>query len=104
MGRLPTTECTYLPTYWRARLIRLVREYVDRKHLSLQYVRGLSGNQGNQDVDRRAKIAINLCNLPLKWEMSLIVVNCSRTVTQSGLDMRHVHIDTKEYGPDVGNS
>ena len=45
-----------------------------------------------------------LCNFPLKWEMSLIMVNYSRTLTKSGLDMRRLRMNTKEYGRDVGSS
>ena len=49
-----------------ARLITLVREDVHRKHLSLQYVRGHTGTPGNEEVDRRAKAAVNLPDAPVQ--------------------------------------
>ena len=50
-----------------ARLIGLIREYVDCEHLSLQYVKGDSGNQGKGEVDRREKTAINLPDAPVHF-------------------------------------
>ena len=49
-----------------ARLIRFIREHVDRKNLCLQYVRGHSGIPGKEEVDRRAKAAVNLPDAPMQ--------------------------------------
>ena len=91
-----------------AQSIRLIREYVDRKHLSLQSVRGHSGNRGNEEVERRAKTGINLPDAPVQLLTEVGDVSYHGELfgypQKSGLDMRRLRIDMKEYGWDVGSS
>ena len=58
------------------RLIRLIGECVDRKHVSLQYMRGHSGSPGDEEVDRRAKTAVNLPDVPVWIPVKVRDVSC----------------------------